>query len=319
MFPTMLDHFVQREPSDHELVRAAQAGEAGCLGLLLDRHRAGMYAVALAVLGDALEAEDAVQDAAIIVLRRIGALRDPGAAGPWLRMIVRNTCRARLRRTSAVLLPDPAGTALMDRQDGPPDPAEVLERHALRDWVWTAMEGLTPALRLVTMLRYFTDVTSYEDIAALCGIPVGTVRSRLNQARTKLTDLLASSAERVHGDAGALAARHRTLAAEVLRSAHRGDYVPTVAERWLPRAEVTWPTGKRTDLRYLGGAFDRDLSDGVRQRLTRVVASREIVIWQADLISPPQNPSHCPPGVVWVHSLKDGRVSGLRLFHQPRG
>jgi len=54
-----------------------------------------------------------------------------------------------------------------DWSQGPPDPAEILDRHALRDWVWSALEDLSPGLRLVTMLRYFTDVTSYEDIGAV--------------------------------------------------------------------------------------------------------------------------------------------------------
>ncbi|WP_329538387.1 sigma-70 family RNA polymerase sigma factor (plasmid) [Streptomyces sp. NBC_01450] len=314
----MLEQLVEKEPSDGELVRAAQAGEAGCLGLLLDRHRAGMHAVALGLLGDVPDAEDAVQEAAIVALRRLGDVRDPDAVGSWLRMIVRNMCRARLRRMSAVPMATPSGTVAMNRTGGPSDPAEVLDRHALRDWVWTALEELTPGLRLVTMLRYFTDVSAYEDIATLCSIPVGTVRSRLSQARTKLTAALSSSADRAHGDVGALGMRHRGLAEDVLRSAHRGEFLPAVAERWLPHAEVTWPTGRRTDLSYLGGAFERDLSDGVRQQLVDVVASREVVIWQSALLSPPQDPLHCPPGIVWVHFLKGGRVSGLRLFHLPR-
>jgi RNA polymerase sigma-70 factor (ECF subfamily) len=53
----------------------------------------------------------------------------------------------------------------------------------MRDWVWHAIEELSPNLRLVTMLRYFTEVTAYEHIAELCAVPVGTVRSRLSQAR----------------------------------------------------------------------------------------------------------------------------------------
>ncbi|MCX4760389.1 sigma-70 family RNA polymerase sigma factor [Streptomyces sp. NBC_01275] len=314
----MVELLARGAPSDGELVRAAQAGEVGCLGLLLARHRAGMYAVALAMLGHVADAEDAVQEAAITALRRIGDVRDPHAFGPWMRMIVRNTCRAQLRKTSAVPMAELSGTAAMDRTDGPPDPAEVLERHALRDWVWTALEELTPGLRLVTMLRYFTDVTAYEDIAALCAIPVGTVRSRLSQARLKLTESLLSSADRVHGDATARTALHRGLAEEAMASAQRGAFVPAVSEQWMPQAEVTWPTGKLTALGYFNGAFERDLSDGVRQKVVDVVASRDVVIWEAALLSPPENPLHCPPGIVWVHFLEGGRVSKLRLFHQRR-
>jgi RNA polymerase sigma factor (sigma-70 family) len=314
----MADLLAGGAPPDSELVRAAQAGDAGALGLLFARHRAGMHAVALALLGHSQDAEDAVQEAALIALRRIGDIRDPDAVGPWLRMVVRNACRAQLRKTSAVPMAEPAGAVAMDRSQGPPDPAEVLDRHALGDWVWSALEDLPPGLRLVTMLRYFTDGTSYEDIAALCATPVGTVRSRLSQARTTLAGALLSSADRVHGDATALNALHRRLAEETMASAYRGELASALSGWWSPQAGVTWPTGKHTGIGYLPVAFDHDLSDGVRHELLNVVASREVVIWEAALHNPPEDPFHCPPGVVWVHSLDRGRVSRLRLYHPRR-
>lgn len=304
-------------PSDSELVRAAQEGDAASLGFLLARHRAGMYAVAVALLGHGSDAEDAVQEAAIIALRRIGDVRDPEAIGPWLRKVVRNTCHATQRKSSAIpvgALPD--GPALFG-VDGPPDPAELLDRHVLQDWIWTAVEELSPTLRLVTMLRYFTDLTSYEEIAALCGAPVGTVRSRLNQARSKLAGLLQSTAEGTFGDAGALHTQHRRLAEETLASVHRGDDACRLSDWWLPQADVIWPTGTRKDIAGLGDSLARDLTDGVRHELLNVVASREVVIWEAALHSPPENPFHCPPNLVWVHFVDGGRANKVRL-HYPR-
>jgi hypothetical protein len=61
--------------------------------------------------------------------------------------------------------------------------------------------------------------------------------------------------------------------------------------------------------------MDRDLTAGVRQRVTGVVASRDINIWQTDLISQPEDPQHCPPSLVWVQFLCDGRAQRIRLFH----
>src|SRR5688500_13037675 len=84
--------------SDTELVRAAQAGDVASLGVLFGRHRAAMYAVALAMLGAGPDAEDAVQDAALIAIGRLSELRDPAAVGAWLCGIVRNACRALRRR-----------------------------------------------------------------------------------------------------------------------------------------------------------------------------------------------------------------------------
>ncbi|WP_427919527.1 RNA polymerase sigma factor [Streptomyces sp. cg40] len=83
-----------------ELTRRAQAGDTGALRLLLTRHQAPMRAVALSLLGYGPDAEDAVQDAALTALtalRRIGDVREPAAVGAWLRAIVRNSARMRLR------------------------------------------------------------------------------------------------------------------------------------------------------------------------------------------------------------------------------
>lgn len=83
---------------DAALVRAAQTGDPTCLGLLLERHRARLHAVAIGMLGYGPDAEDAVHDTFVIALKRIGELREPAAALGWLLAVHANVCRARLRR-----------------------------------------------------------------------------------------------------------------------------------------------------------------------------------------------------------------------------
>lgn len=303
-------------PAEVDLVREAQAGDVGSLGLLLARYQADMRAVALGVLGRVPEAEDAVQEAALVALRRIGDVRDPRAVAPWLRAIVRNVCRMHLRSRKAVPVGDLESLVL---PRGEPDPGELLDRYATRDWVWSAVEELSPNLRLVTMLRYFTDVTAYEDIAELCAVPVGTVRSRLSQARAKLSEALLATASLAHDDAAVLTEARRREAEETLRAARRGSFAEALAAHWSPEVDITWSRGRRTKgFDYLVRAMNRDLDDGVHQRLTNVVAGREVVIWETDLVNPPDDPFHCPPAAVWVQFLEAGRVRRFRLFHLPR-
>ena len=178
--------------SDAELVVLAQAGDAAALGALLARHEAGMRAVALSVLGYGPDAEDAVQDAMVVALRRIGEVRDPSAVGPWLRAIVRNNSRMALRGPRAVPVAEPEWFA---RPADTPTPEEALDRGAMRDWVWHSIGQLSEPDRLVTLLRYFSDASSYEQIAAVCGVPVGTVRSRLSHARRALAGGLRTAAD----------------------------------------------------------------------------------------------------------------------------
>src|SRR5215211_622959 len=83
--------------SDAELARAAQGGDATSLGILLERYRAPLYALALRMLGHGPQAEDAVQDTLLIALRNVDRLREPEAVGGWLHGILRNVCLRQLR------------------------------------------------------------------------------------------------------------------------------------------------------------------------------------------------------------------------------
>ncbi|MFK0152071.1 RNA polymerase sigma factor [Streptomyces sp. NPDC090493] len=183
---------------DATLTEAAQSGEAAALGELLERHRAGMRAVALCVLGPGADVDDVLQDAALTALQRIGDVRDPAAVGAWLRTVVRNASRRVLR--------DRGAFRPMEEADIPsPEagPEQWLERRAARDWVWTALDRLSPALRTPLVLRYLTPTgASYEQVAVACGVPVGTVRSRLSQGRVKLALALAATVDAPHADAG---------------------------------------------------------------------------------------------------------------------
>ncbi|MEU1588200.1 sigma-70 family RNA polymerase sigma factor [Micromonospora sp. NPDC005710] len=298
--------------SDVELVVLAQAGDPAALGALLARHEAAMRAVALSVLGYGPDAEDAVQDAMLVALRRIGEVRDPAAVGPWLRAIVRNNSRTMLRAPRAVPVAEPEWLA---SPSDAPTPEQALEQSAMRDWVWHGIGHLSETDRLVTLLRYFSDASSYEQIAAVCGVPVGTVRSRLSHARRALTADLRTTTDAAHPDATATNDARWREGHDTIATAMDGDFDRVVRESWWPHAEMIVAGGPRggRDLAVTG--MNRDLTAGVRQRLRNAVASGNVLIWETDLISPPDDPDHCPPAALWLQVLRGGRVRQLTLFH----
>lgn len=304
---------MQAQPlTDSELTRAAQAGDSAALGTLLVRHEPGMRAVALSLLGRGPDAEDAVQQAMLVALSRIRDVREPASTGAWLRTIVRNTCRTVLSATARTRT-----TAELDVVTEA-SPEEIYERHALHDSVRRAIDGLSPSLRMTILLRHFSEVSTYEQIANVCGVPVGTVRSRLSQARAKLVEDLRTQAHASDGDAATPALTSRREGLETVDALNRGELGRLMSERWDPDAmyfDGAEPVGG-TDFLVRGAAADLDA--GVRQRFAHAVAGRDIAIWEVDLISPVDSPGHCPPGVTWVMSLKNGRTSQLRLFHAPR-
>ncbi|WP_033344987.1 RNA polymerase sigma factor [Catenuloplanes japonicus] len=302
--------------TDADLVRQAQSGDAASLGLLYARHRATMHATALGILRSPADAEDAVHDAALAAIRSITTLRDPEAAGAWLRGIVRRTCFDRLRQRRGTTVGD---DVLRDLADARWDPEQRVERLAQRDWVWHALEQLTPPLRLVTLLRYFSGLTAYQSIAEVCDLPVGTVRSRLHEARSKLSAALLATADAAHADSTAIALARRRQAQDVLDAAMQGRFAAAIADFYAPAVDSFWPGGRhRRGTEYLVRAMNSDLSDGVRRRLVDVVAGSDVLIWEEELINPADDPFHCPPGAVWVQTLAGARVHELRIYHHPR-
>jgi RNA polymerase sigma factor (sigma-70 family) len=295
---------------DHDLVLLAQAGDTAALGSLLARHRAGMFAVALSVLRDPDESEDAVQDASLTALARIGDLRDPAAAGPWLKMIVRNLCRKRLRVTAPILTGDPPPVPVAD-------PQQVLERHAQRDWVWHTVGQLSPPLRTVTLLRYFSSVTRYDEIAAACGIPLGTVRSRLNEARGVLSRTLSATRDGAYDQVGAATARRRRQAEDTIAAHHDGTFGAVLRDTWWPDVDIAWAGGRRVrGIAPLVDIVDTRAAAGTRLRVTGVAASADVVVWETNVFGPSDGGPGCSPYTCWLLSYDADRVRRLRLFHR---
>ncbi|SEG92104.1 RNA polymerase sigma-70 factor, ECF subfamily [Actinacidiphila yanglinensis] len=299
---------------DAALTRAAQAGDVSALALLLERHRPGMRAVAVSLLGPGPDVEDVLQDAALVALRRIVDVRDPEAVGAWLRMVVRNGCRSlqraarRVEPVAQVPLPPDLGT-----------PEQVLHGHALRDWVWEAVETLSPALRLPVVLRYFSaGITSYQQIAEACAIPVGTVRSRLNQARTALERALTATAAGAHSDTQRRTRDSWQDARDMLAAAERGEFGRVVKDRCSREVSLLAGGARLGGAGMLLAGMDLDLSAGVRQRPLHVTAGRSLVVWEMELLSPPDDPDHCPPGVAWIMTVEEGRFQRVSLHHAAR-
>ncbi len=303
---------------DAELVRAAQNGDTTSLGLLLERYRASLYALALRILGHGPQAEDAVHDAFLVALRKIDQVREPAAVGGWLHMVLRNVCLMWLRAGQGELLFDELHRHV---EVGPSEPSaeESIDHLAMREWVWTALSELPEALRVTAMLRYFGSYPSYEEIAAILGIPVGTVRSRLRQVKLKLADALLKTAGLEHSEARQLtefAARYFSAAAEEINRSRGYDLL---ADAYSDDPELVLPDGRvLRGRKYLIDDLEEDLSAGVKMHLTNVLAGRDVTVIEADFENPPDDPFHCPPATTQVHFRRDGLTRRMHVHFAPR-
>jgi RNA polymerase sigma-70 factor (ECF subfamily) len=292
---------------DARLLLAARAGDAASLGMLLERHRAPLLATAVRLLGDPAEAEDAVQETFLVAVRRLAAVRDPAAAGGWLRAIVRNVCLDELRRASRTPV---SGEVLADSLlVGSAE--EEFARSALGDWVWGALESLSEPLRLPLLLRHFTGCASYDQIAAVCGIPIGTVRSRLNEGRRKLSDALVAEAARAEpDDRRAVEARARELEDAISYMSETGD-ARAFADLCAADVELVSHAERHHGREPLLKTAAADTAAGVRYLPTNIVSSRSITVSQGRFENPPDDPEHCPVNVVQIHYHPRGLTSRL--------
>lgn len=300
--------------TDGELARAARAGDSASLGVLLERHRAPLYAIALHLLGHRPDAQDAVHDTFLVALRQLHQIRDPEAVGGWLRKVLYNVCRMRLRMDQGEVLFEELPPDLESRT-AEPSAEEAIDRLALRDWVWTALATLPEVLRVTAMLRYFGTHASYAEIAAILGVPIGTVRSRLNQAKTRLGEALLETAALAHDEAQVVtAARARHFAAAVDEINHGRGYDLFVAG-FSADPVLALPGGRVLHGRApLVADLESDLLAGTKLRLTKVFASKDVAILEATFENPPDNPNRCPPAITQVHVQRDGLTQRLHLY-----
>lgn len=175
------------DETDARLVEAARTGDVGAFESLVRRHLRVAYGAALAVTGDATDAEDVCQDAFFQASRRLDDLDPPGKFLPWLLTIVRNRAHD-VRRRQRVRMAEPLDDGL--RADGAAvDPARSAERAELRHRLVEAMGNLSDVQREVLLLH---DVEGWKhrEIAELIGVAEGTVRAHLFHARRAMRDLL---------------------------------------------------------------------------------------------------------------------------------
>lgn len=183
---------------EQALIAAAVRGELRAFNQLLLHHQALAYHVAFRMLDDTDAAADAVQEAAIKAFRALKTYRG-GSFKAWFLRIVTNNCYDWLRARSR------HGVSSLDDMAEDPDYAEALvhtgegpEAHALReelsDFISRSVNSL-PADQRLTLILADIEGIPYQEVAEICSVPLGTVKSRLSRARMRLRDLLLQRAE----------------------------------------------------------------------------------------------------------------------------
>ena len=175
------------------LLARMKQGDESAFVALYRKHRDGVYRFALLYAGSTAVAADVTQDTFVHFMTHTGQF-DParGSIGAWLcgvaRNLARKQCGVREAATDPLDLLDDA--AAHDTQVDRDSPLERVLRGELAEQVRRAVASIAPHYRDVLILCELSDL-SYAEAAQVCGIDVGTVRSRLSRARTQLAQRLA--------------------------------------------------------------------------------------------------------------------------------
>lgn len=184
----------RRPPSEganreNELVARCLAGDDAAWEILVRQNTRLVYGLCYRFTGDRFAAEDLTQEVFLRVFRALGGFRCGSASfATWLSRLTRNLLVDHYRGahherlTSA--FDDHPGLELVVTHHSA-NPERALERREARDLVQSILAKLEPELREPIIFRDLEDM-NYRDIAAAVGIPVGTVKSRLNRARAEL-------------------------------------------------------------------------------------------------------------------------------------
>ena len=176
---------------DETLIRQAAAGDQNAFAALLAAYQKPVYNLALRMTGSPDDALDLSQEAFLRAWRGLSGYRFDASFSTWLYRLASNAAidllrRSKRRRGETSL--DEEGSPI-DAVDTAPSPQDCLEGAELRDAVAAGMDQLSESHRQALVLRELQEL-SYEEIAAVLEVDLGTVKSRISRARGALRKIL---------------------------------------------------------------------------------------------------------------------------------
>jgi RNA polymerase sigma-70 factor, ECF subfamily len=178
--------------TDKEIIRRVLNGDTRAFGLLVDRHKAKAMTLAVRILKNREDAEEALQDAFVRIYRALHSFEWKSSFSTWMYRIVYNTCMTKIGKREdiswrSIDSDEKSEPLTVESDDMTPDIR--LESDEFVRIVHEEVEKL-PAVYGSTFTLFVIQEMSYEEIVGVTGLPLGTIKARIFRARALLRDAI---------------------------------------------------------------------------------------------------------------------------------
>lgn len=185
-------HTGELSPDDSRLLRGLRAGIEAAYEELIDRYQQPVYGMVYRLLGNQPDSSDVVQEVFVKVFRGVGSFREKSSLRTWIYRIAVNEAHnhrrwfSRHTRWEVAMTDEQQENRLLDSTADPgPSPFERAASNETRLLIEEALDRINPVFRTAVVLRDIEDL-SYEEIAEILQISMGTVKSRILRGREAL-------------------------------------------------------------------------------------------------------------------------------------
>ena len=172
------------------IIARARQGDADAFEQLVVAYRDQVFRLALRMCGNEADADEVAQEAFLSAWKALPNFRGDSQFSTWLYQLTSHAAIDLMRREKRQIAAE--DITEVSAPDPGPSPQQQAERSETRQAVRDAMGQLSPEYRQIVVLRFLQEL-SYEEIGAVLKLPPGTVKSRLNRAKSQLKDILSKS------------------------------------------------------------------------------------------------------------------------------
>jgi RNA polymerase sigma-70 factor (ECF subfamily) len=178
------------EAQPMRLIAECIAGNEDAIEALVREHEAGVFRLALSIVGDQAEANEVMQETFLSALRALPSYQEKKSFKAWLYTIALNHSRSHLRKRKVLeRLRSTLTTIFRIETENQISAEEAVLQNEKEAAIWRCLNQLDERLRIVVILRYFHELPVTE-ISSILSVNEGTIHSRLHTARAKLRDSL---------------------------------------------------------------------------------------------------------------------------------